>query len=165
MRYICFAAMVASLWLQAAGAAAIHGVVKDPSGAVVSGAAVELREVPGPGSPKTARTDSSGAFHFNNLPGSHYRVTVTQAGFKTHGSDVSLEGGKDATLEITLALAESRESVSVAGGRRQNVDPVYRTLRDAAVENVFAVENLVLKRDAGVITLKKGSIGFTAPQM
>lgn len=165
MRHICFVVMAAGIYAHAAFAAAIHGVVKDSSGAVVTGAAVELREVPGTASPKNARTDNTGAFHYTNLGGTHYRVRVTQNGFKPYESDVNLEPGKDAALEIALVLAETRETVTISGGRRQNVDAVYRSLRDAAIEDVFTVENLVLKRDAGVFTLKKGTIGFTPPQM
>jgi hypothetical protein len=153
------------LMTQAIFAAAINGVVKDPSGAVVTGATIELREVPGTGSPRNTRTDSNGAFHFSNLAGSHYRVRVNQNGFKPYESDVALESGKDVSLEITLTIVETRETVNVSGARHQNVDALYRTLRDAAIEDVYAVENLVLQRDAGVLTLKKGSIGFIAPQM
>jgi hypothetical protein len=165
MRQICIFLLATGLSALTTYAAAINGIVKDTSGAVVTGAAVELREVPGTASPRNARTDSTGAFHFTNLAGSHYRVRVTQNNFKPYEADVNMESGKDAALEITLAIAETRESINVSGGRRQNVDAVYRALRDAAIEDVYAVENLVLKRDAGVFTLKKGSIGFTAPQM
>jgi Carboxypeptidase regulatory-like domain/Peptidase family M1 domain len=146
-------------------AAVINGVVKDPSGAVVTGAAVELREVPGPGSPKNVRTDTAGAFRFNNLSGSHYRVRVSQSGFKPYESDVNLLPGKDASLEINLEIAEARETISVGGGRRQGIDTVYRALREAIIAETFTVENLIVKRDAGVLTFKKGSIGFTAPQL
>jgi hypothetical protein len=157
--------LVLFLLTHAAFAAAINGVVKDTSGAVVTGASVELREVPGAGSPKNNRTDNTGAFHFTNLSGSHYRVHVAQNGFKPYEADVSLEAGKDASLEIILTIAETRETVNVSGGRRQNVDAFYRALRDAVVEDAYSVENLVLQRDAGSITLKKGLIGFTPPQM
>ena len=149
----------------AAFPASILGSVKDQSGTAVSGAGVELREVPGPGSARNARTDGSGSFHFTNLAGSHYRVRVTQTGFKIYESDVTIDAGKDASLDIGLSITESRESINVSGGRRQTVDAVYRALRGAEIEDVYGVENVVLKRDAGVLTLKKGSIGFTAPQM
>src|SRR5579864_935154 len=46
-----------------------------------------------------------------------------------------------------------------------NSDPVYRSLRDAALGDTLVVENVVLHRDYGVITLKSGTIGFTAPVM
>jgi peptidase M1-like protein len=44
-------------------------------------------------------------------------------------------------------------------------DSTYKTLREAPVGDAFAVENIVLRRDAGVITLKSGAIAFTAPTM
>src|SRR5437016_939032 len=107
MRHTCFVALIVTgLCVPAAVSAVISGAVKDPSGAAVSGAAVELREVPGPGSPKNARTDVSGAFRFNNLGGTHYRIRVTQAGFNVYESDVNLEPGKEAELQIALSLAE-----------------------------------------------------------
>ncbi len=42
-------------------------------------------------------------------------------------------------------------------------DETYKTLRAAAVVDSIPVENIVLKRDAGVLTLKSGTLGFTAP--
>ncbi|MEO8368834.1 MAG: hypothetical protein ABI806_06520, partial [Candidatus Solibacter sp.] len=44
-------------------------------------------------------------------------------------------------------------------------DPVYKGLRDAAIQESFPVENLVIRRDAGTLTLKSGTLGLTAPQM
>src|SRR5215469_8628042 len=42
-------------------------------------------------------------------------------------------------------------------------DSAYRLLRDGGVVDARVVENIVLRRDNGVLTLKTGSIGFTAP--
>src|ERR1700722_20994507 len=44
-------------------------------------------------------------------------------------------------------------------------DPLYKSLREAPLADSFVVENVVLKRDAGVITLKSGTLAFTAPQL
>src|SRR5262245_47373175 len=44
-------------------------------------------------------------------------------------------------------------------------DPVYKALREAALAEALVVENLVLQRDVASITLKTGSIAFTAPVM
>jgi hypothetical protein len=44
-------------------------------------------------------------------------------------------------------------------------DPVYKSMRDAALGDSLVVENIVLKRDAGTITLKSGALAFTAPAM
>jgi hypothetical protein len=46
-----------------------------------------------------------------------------------------------------------------------NIEPLYRALRDAAITETFLVENIVLKRDNGIITLKSGVIGFTPKTM
>src|SRR5580658_8353075 len=40
-------------------------------------------------------------------------------------------------------------------------DPLYKSLRDAPLADSFVVENVVIKRDTGVLTLKTGSIAFT----
>jgi hypothetical protein len=42
-------------------------------------------------------------------------------------------------------------------------DPAYQAMRQAPIAESFVVENIVLHRDAGTLTLKSGSIGFTAP--
>ena len=44
-------------------------------------------------------------------------------------------------------------------------DPIYKALRESAIGDSFVVENVVLKRDAGVLTLKSGAIAFTAPAL
>jgi hypothetical protein len=44
-------------------------------------------------------------------------------------------------------------------------DPIYTALREAGIKESFVVENLVIHKDAGVFTLKNGTIGLTAPQM
>jgi hypothetical protein len=44
-------------------------------------------------------------------------------------------------------------------------DSNYQTLRQAPIADAFVVENVVLKRDLGVLTLKTGTIGLTAPVM
>jgi hypothetical protein len=44
-------------------------------------------------------------------------------------------------------------------------DPVYQALRESALKDTLLVENIVLRRDAGVLTLKSGAIGFTAPAL
>ncbi|MEI9972960.1 MAG: hypothetical protein WDO73_13400 [Ignavibacteriota bacterium] len=42
-------------------------------------------------------------------------------------------------------------------------DPLYKSMRDAGIGDTLVVENIEIKRDSGVLTLKSGAIGFTAP--
>jgi len=54
-------------------AGTIQGTVTDPSGAVVSNAAVEIRN-PISGYRQSATTDTAGAFRFTNIPPNPYHV-------------------------------------------------------------------------------------------
>lgn len=56
-----------------------------------------------------------------------------------------------------LALAAAAALVAAA----PNSEPTYRALRDAMPGETFLVENLVLKRDQAIITLKSGTLAFT----
>src|SRR5262245_39893697 len=125
-------------------AAGIKGTVKDPSGAAVAGTNVEVRAVPATSSPKTTKTDATGAFQFTSLSGTQFRLRVARPGFDPFETDVTVEEGKDAFVEINLKVAESRESIDVAGGKRQSVDAIYRALRVGDAAESFTVENLVL---------------------
>jgi hypothetical protein len=157
-RAAAFAAVLLAGW--AAPAATLTGFVKDPSGAALAGVAVEVRGVPPVGSPKTVRTDLAGAFKLAGLAAGHYRVRVAQTGFEPFEEDLAVEEGKDAALDIHLRVAVVRETIQVAAGRRQNADPVYRGMRDAGLADTFRVENLVLHRDNGTLTLKTGTIAL-----
>ncbi|MBZ5727585.1 MAG: hypothetical protein LAP87_21630 [Acidobacteriia bacterium] len=61
---------------------------------------------------------------------------------------------------VSLVLMATTAAFAAA-----NADPVYRGLREAAIADTRVVENLVLRRDAGTLTLRSGTIGFTAPAM
>jgi uncharacterized surface anchored protein len=76
----CFSALVLA---QGGATGAITGTVQDASGAVVSGAKVDIvREATGQVE-RHLTTDSSGAFTANLLPVGSYRVEVSAAGFAT----------------------------------------------------------------------------------
>jgi len=44
-------------------------------------------------------------------------------------------------------------------------DPIYKAMREAGLADSLVVENIVLKRDAGILTLKTGAIAFTSPAL
>jgi hypothetical protein len=51
-------------------------------------------------------------------------------------------------------------SLSPAFSQQPLSDPEYRKLRDAQVSDTVVVENVVIRRDVGVITLKRGTVSF-----
>jgi hypothetical protein len=159
------AVALACISTAAAFAATITGVVKDSSGAAVAGAKVEIRAVPPIGSPKTIQTDASGAFRLSDLHPGRYQVFVFQRGFEPAHADAILDDAKEAAVELKLTVAEMRQQLDVSASRRPNTDSVYRGLRDAVLVDAFTVENLVLRRDNGVLTLKSGAVAFTPAVM
>src|SRR5690348_9304768 len=65
-----------------------------------------------------------------------------------------------AALRVVMLVAVAGSLMAV---KAATPDPVYQALRQAPITESFIVENIVLKRDVGTLTLKSGTIGFTAP--
>ncbi len=88
----------------------IRGTVTDPSGAVISGAAVTLTNN-GTGEARKVQTDSAGNYAAVNLEAGAYEVAIENSGFrKAVTKDVVLRAREvarvDARLEIAAAAAE-----------------------------------------------------------
>src|SRR5262245_36266376 len=113
----------------------LTGNVTDPTGAVVSGAKVEVLNV-STGVAKTAVTDERGGFLFSDLQAGVYKVTVTAANFKgllqenikidantTRRLDAEMQvGDVTATVQIssdTQALQTERPDVNITQSARK----------------------------------------------
>jgi hypothetical protein len=111
---LVLAALVASAAAaraQEAETASLHGRVTDPTGGGVGDAFVQ---VAGRSGRKTVRTDPGGAFAVSGLVPGTYEVGVTKDGFSPYqGNPVKLAAGRDAALDVRLALAPVEETVTV----------------------------------------------------
>jgi hypothetical protein len=105
-------ATIPTAYGQSGSAASITGTVLDPSGAVESNAAVEIRN-PVSGFVRTTVTDPAGVFTIPNVPFNPYHVTVTGAGFAPFAQDVDVRSTVPVNLNITLKVGGSTESVTV----------------------------------------------------
>jgi len=95
--------------------AGIQGTVKDKSGAVVSGATIE---VTGPAliGVQRATTDSAGAYRLSQLPPGEYTLTVNMQGFRAYRqTGIALSAGRLPTIDIILELGQMQETVVVTG--------------------------------------------------
>ena len=97
---------------QSVASGTIDGTVADPSGGVISGAAVEIRN-PISGYRQTTTTDSSGMFHFANVPFNSYHLEVTQQGFATAAQDVNVRTTVPLPVMFKLAVAGISQTVDV----------------------------------------------------
>jgi Carboxypeptidase regulatory-like domain/TonB-dependent Receptor Plug Domain len=96
----------------------VLGSVTDPSGAVVAGATVKVKNL-GTGQERSAVTSADGSYSVNELPIGSYSVTVSQTGFKTFVAtgvpvDVAVERRVDAALKtgaVTTQVEVSAEDL------------------------------------------------------
>src|ERR1700758_5123392 len=97
---------------QSGNSTSITGTVLDPSGAVVVGAGVEVRN-PVSGYSRSAVTDTAGKFTIPNVPFNPYHVTVTAKGFTPYAEDVDVKSAVPINLSINLQVSGSSEVVTV----------------------------------------------------
>jgi Carboxypeptidase regulatory-like domain len=94
--------------------AAIHGVVTDPSGAVIAGAMVTIST---PHWTQTVSTNESGEYLLTGLDASvdhHCRVTVHYGGFAPfEKSTFVLAAGRETEADAQLEVHEVRQTVTV----------------------------------------------------
>ena len=91
----------------------ITGVVTDAQGGTLSDAKVDVvgDET---GLRRTQASGGNGYYSFVNLPIGHYTVTVTHDGFQTQAyPNISVESGRTATLNATLAVGAVATTVTV----------------------------------------------------
>ncbi len=93
----------------------LQGTVKDASGAMVPNVQMVLTGTSLVGE-KTLQTDSSGHYHFVNLPPGTYTITATAQGFsELKREGINIEVGHLPTLDLTLAIGTSSTVVEVSG--------------------------------------------------
>src|SRR5246127_5283212 len=104
-----------ALFAQSGNSGTINGVVKDPSGAVVTGATVSIHN-PVSGYDRTITTDNTGSFTFSNIPLNPYHLSIAAAGFGTYAQDVDVRSSVPVPVNVALTVAGSSSTVTVEGG-------------------------------------------------
>jgi len=116
MRKLLLATMLvagsATLWGQTVGSS-LQGVVRDPSGAVVPLASVEVRNVR-TGDVKSLLSDGEGRYREPLLSPGEYEIQATAPGFQTLiRKGITLTVGQDAVVDLGLQLGQTSGVVSV----------------------------------------------------
>ena len=94
---------------------AIIGIVSDQTGAAIPGATVTITHID-TGLKRDATTDDSGRFNFPQLKPGSYSVKVEAEGFESQRNDAVTSGlGQKQTIDFTLKIAESKQTVEVSG--------------------------------------------------
>ena len=160
---------LATAGAMAAAGGAVASKVVNARGEAVAGAAVTLTDASG-AAVKQTTTDAEGRFRVEGLPPGVYKVKVAAKGYAESASEVTVVEGRTAELSVRLEVASidaGSVTVSAAGTLKPNSDPVYAALRrqpDVPLDaTAYAVNNLVLKRDAATFTLRSGEVYFLPP--
>ncbi len=104
-----------TLLAQGSGTGSISGTIKDSSDAVLPGATVVIKQAE-TGATREVVTDARGRYAAPNLPPGPYEVTATLTGFgQLTRSGVRLTVGRDAIVDIALAVGTLQDQVTVVG--------------------------------------------------
>ena len=100
----------------------ILGSVTDPSGAVVAGATVKVRNV-ATGLERTTVTSGDGSYSVPELPIGTYSVTVTQTGFQTAvTNNVEVNVATERRVDAQLKTGQVTQTVEVSGGDLSQIE-------------------------------------------
>jgi hypothetical protein len=126
---VCLGICSWALYAQGTDLGTIRGTVLDPSGAVVSGAAVEVVDLK-TNQIRRVATNVDGNFEAPALPSGEYRVNVSMSGFATTEiKGIVLRGGDVARADVRLTLNTSATAVTVeaSAGLVQTDNPTIST--------------------------------------
>ncbi|MGE5736112.1 MAG: carboxypeptidase regulatory-like domain-containing protein, partial [Acidobacteriota bacterium] len=118
----------------------ILGTVTDPSGALVSGAKVSVKNV-ATGLERSTQTSADGSYSIPELPIGTYTVTITQAGFQTSSTTgVVVDVATERRVDAAMKTGKTSETVEVSGELLPQVETTSAelggTLTEQAIQNV-----------------------------
>ena len=118
----------------------ILGTVTDPSGAVVSGAKVTVKNV-GTGLERTTETSADGSYALPELPIGTYTVTITLVGFQTSvTTGVTVDVAGERRVDAALKTGQVSSKVEVSADQLPMVETTTNTL--GGVLTAQTVENM-----------------------
>ncbi|MCX6602868.1 MAG: carboxypeptidase-like regulatory domain-containing protein, partial [Acidobacteria bacterium] len=97
----------------------ISGEVKDPSGALVSGATIKVTNA-ATNVARSAETNSAGLYNIPGLNPGTYQVTASSTGFQTSvAKDIELQVQQTARVDFELTVGQSSQTVEVSANASQ----------------------------------------------
>jgi len=159
--FVCLLVLLATpalLFGQTSTTAQISGVVADPSGAVVPGAEVELRNT-ATGVTQKIKTNAAGQYVFPGVRPGNYDLTVRMDGFRTSAlSNIKVDVAKSYSFDVSMEIGAAVETVEVTAEARVELQTT-----DATIGGVISGEPLLRLPNFGanaanLLTLQPGVI-------
>ncbi len=154
---LIFSSMIALGQAQSA-AADLSGVVVDPNGAVVPGAAVSARNL-ATNITRTTNSSSDGSYRFIALPPGEYEITTEAPTFKKVSiSPIRLTVGQSAELRVSLEVGAPDAIVTVTGDDVDLIETTRTTVSSTIDQQ--RIENLPInERSATGFALTLSTVG------
>jgi len=141
------------LWGQNASTS-LHGVVKDPTGAVLPGVKVTLTNVQ-KGSTTEATTNATGLYNFAQIPPAHYKITVTASGFAEQSKSAELLVNQPATIDFTESVEANTVTIDVSA-QAQTINTTDATVGNSVANEVIVSLPLDGRDPAALLSLQPG---------
>jgi len=110
---LCCILSTASLVFSQIATTSLSGTVKDPSGAVVPGAAVTITAA-STGRSQATTANASGVYNFTQISPDRYTIKVTAQGFGDQTKSAELLVNQPAAIDFALTVQSSTETVDVS---------------------------------------------------
>ena len=148
---VCFL-LVAPMGRAQSTGGRIRGTVIDPSGGAVAGAKVMLVNE-ATGTTREAQTSANGEYLFLEVPVGSYEIDVTGTGFKKYArKGIVLVLNEIASVDISLQVGGSTETVEVTGARRPRAHPRGGSrLREVDRRHAAEVVALAVAREVALV--------------
>ena len=129
-------------YAQLGNAGSIEGVVKDPSGAAVAGATVEIAYGVS-GFQRSTTTQSDGTFRFTNVPFNTYHTVVTATGFAPYAQDIDVRSAVPVNVQLALKVGSAATTVTVEanGGDLIETESTFHTDVDQGIIDKLPLES------------------------
>lgn len=148
-------------WAQLRIVGAVSGTVTDPTGAVVAGAKVVLKDTQ-TGIAKEIASTQGGTFLFPDLAVGSYVITVTAAGFKTATlTNISVSTNQTADVRVSLELGAASETVTVSASDLQALETSSQLV--ATTLSPKSITELPVGNRSNVLALARLAPGISPP--
>ncbi|HMH05327.1 MAG TPA: carboxypeptidase regulatory-like domain-containing protein [Terriglobales bacterium] len=161
LRYFCFVLIGLTIVCGLSGrshakvAAGVSGIVTDSSGAVVSGATIQMKATE-TGIAETRQTNADGFFAFVNLQPGRYDLEANQTGFTTfRQTGILLDVDSSKVLNIKLKVGQVSEKVEVSGDAVQ-LDTASTQMGQVISERTITAVPLVTRSYTDLLALQPG---------
>jgi hypothetical protein len=133
---LCFILFTATLAFSQSANTSLRGIIRDPSGALVPGAKIELTDNAN-GQTLAATSNSAGLYLFAEIPPARYTITASAPGFGNQAKTAELLVNQPATIDFSLTLQASTVTVDVSASAQT------LNLTDATIGN--SVDNTTIQ--------------------